>query len=252
MTRSFILFFLLFGLWVNGVFAQTETPKATPTNQNKIDDLKERIATKVAQLRQTQKQALSGTVSDVSVSTISIETQTKEVKIELTDDIAVYQTIRGKRTKLTIDDVDKGDFVVVFGDFDSSLDILEAKLIYIQAIPPERISGTVTDVDEAAFTFTAATGGNRKVVVDFEKATILNVWTNVGGIAKAGFSKIAVGDSIHVLGSAVAKKENRLTAIRILDLGNLTGAPTGAPEPSPSPKPSPKVTPTPIQSGLTP
>lgn len=245
MIHSFVLFFLLFGFWVNGVFAQTATPKATPTNQDKIDDLKERIATKVAQLRQTQKQALSGTVSDVSVSTISIETQTKEVKIELTDDIAVYQTIRTKRTKLTIDEVDKGDFVVVFGDFDSSLDILEAKLIYIQATPPERISGTVTEVDEAAFTFTVAAGGNRSVVADFEKATILNVWANVGGVAKAGFSKIVVGDSIHVLGTAVPKKENRLSAIRILDLGNLTGAPTQAPSPSPSPKPSPTSTPTP-------
>lgn len=252
MIHSLVLFFLLSGFWVNGVFAQTTTPKATPTptksgptNQNKIDDLKERIATKVAELRQTQRQAIAGTVSDISLSTISIETQTKEVKIELTDDISVYQTIRTIRTKRTIDDIDKGDFVVVFGDFDSSLDILEAKLIYIQATPPERISGTVTDVDEAAFTFTATAGGNRKVVVDFEKATILNVWANVGGVAKAGFSKIAVGDSIHVLGTAVPKKENRLSAIRILDLGNLTGAPTAAPEPSPSPKPSPKVTPTP-------
>ena len=245
MIRIFVLFFLLFGFWVSGVFAQTATPKATPTSQNKIDDLKERIATKVAELRQTQKQALSGTVSDVSISTIAIETQTKEVKIELTDDIAVYQTIRGKRTKLTTDDIDKGDFVVVFGDFDSSLDILDAKLIYIQATPPERISGTVTEVNEKAFTFTALAGGNRNVVVDFEKGTILNVWTREGGVAKAGFSKIAVGDSIHVLGTAVPKKENRLSAVRILDIGNLTGAPTTAPEPSPSPEPSPKVTPEP-------
>lgn len=230
MIRSFLLFLILSGFWVSGdVLAQT--------NQNQIDDLKERIATKVAELRQTQRQAIAGTVNDVSISTISIETQTKEVKIELTDDIAVYQTIRGKRTKLTTDDVDKGDFVVVFGDFDSSLDILEAKLIYIQAAPPERISGTVTDIDSEAFTFTVAAGGNRKVLVDFEKATVLNIWSKEGGVAKAGFSKIAAGDSIHVLGTPVPKKENRLSAIRILDLGNLTGAPTAAPTPTPSPKP---------------
>ena len=251
MIRLSISLLIVTILLTSVVAAQTATPttkltpKPTPANQNQIDDLKERIATKVAELRQTQRQAIAGTVSDVSVSTISIETQTKEVKIELNDDIAVAQLIRGKRTKLTIDDIDKNDFVVVFGDFDSSLDILEAKLIYIQATPPERINGTVTEVDEAAFTFTVAAGGNRKVVVDFEKATILNAWSKEGGVLKAGFSKIAVGDSIHVLGSAVAKKENRLTAMRILDLGNLTGAPTAAPEPSPSPKPSPKVTPEP-------
>lgn len=206
----------IFMLALVGV-AQAQSPA-----RDKVDDLKERIATKVAELRQTQKRAIAGSVTETSVSTISVETPTKEVKIELTDDILVYQVIRGKRTKLAIDDVDRGDFVVVFGDHDATLDILAAKLIFIQAIPRERIAGIVTSVDEKAFTFTALAGGNRKVVVDFEKASILNVWSKEGGIAKAGFSKIAVGDSIHVLGTPVPKKENRMSAIRILDLGNLT------------------------------
>lgn len=227
------------------IFALVGVVQAQTPSRDKVDDLKERIATKVAELRQTQKRAIAGSVTETSVSTISIETPTKEVKIELTDDILVYQMIRQRRTKLTIDDVDRGDFVVVFGDHDATLGILEAKLIYIQATPPERISGTVTDVDDGAFTFTVAAGGNRSVVVDFEKISLLNAWTKESGITKAGFSKIAVGDSIHVLGSAVAKKENRLNATRILDLGNLTASPTAAPEPSPSPKPSPKVTPEP-------
>ncbi|OGG13844.1 hypothetical protein A2875_03685 [Candidatus Gottesmanbacteria bacterium RIFCSPHIGHO2_01_FULL_46_14] len=207
-------------------YAQTPTPTPSPVNQNKIDDLKERIATKVAELRQTQKQAISGSVKSISISTLSIETQTKEVKIELKDDIAVAQLIGRKRTDLKIDDIDKGDFVVVFGDYDSGLDILDAKLIYIQATPPERISGTVTDVDDKAFTFTVLATGNRRVIVDFEKTTLINTWSKEAGIAKAGFSKISVGDSIQVLGKPVPKKENRLSAMRILDLGNLTGTST--------------------------
>ncbi|KKU80924.1 MAG: hypothetical protein UY08_C0006G0020 [Candidatus Gottesmanbacteria bacterium GW2011_GWA1_47_8] len=214
-------------LMLTGIaYAQTPTPTPSPVNQNKIDDLKERIATKVAELRQTQKQAISGSVKSISISTLSIETQTKEVKIELKDDIAVAQLIGRKRTDLKIDDIDKGDFVVVFGDYDSGLDILDAKLIYIQATPPERISGTVTDVDDKAFTFTVLATGNRRVIVDFEKTTLINTWSKEAGIAKAGFSKISVGDSIQVLGKPVPKKENRLSAMRILDLGNLTGTST--------------------------
>lgn len=235
MIRRSLLFLSLFIL-TGATYAQTPT-------RDRVDDLKERIATKVAELRQTQEQALSGTVSDITVSTISIETQTKEVKIELNDDILVYQILRGRRTKIAIDDVDENDFVVVFGEHDSTLDVLSAKLIFIQALPPERISGIVSGVDRDENTFTIRASGDRSVVVDFERTTVANVWSKEAGITKAGFSRLAVGDSVHVQGRPAPKQENRLTATRILDLGNITGAPTEAP--SPTPTPHPKATPTP-------
>lgn len=228
MRLAFALIISLFAFSAE-IYAQTPS-------RDRVDDLKERIATKVAELRQTQKQALSGTVGDITVSTISIETTTKEVKIELTDDILVYQMIRGKRTKLAIDDVDEGDFVVIFGDHDATLDVLSAKLIFIQASPPERLNGTVTETDRQENTFTVRASGDRSVIVDFERTTTANSWTKAGGIAKAGFSNIAVGDSVHIQGTAVPRQENRLSATRILDLGNLTGAPTEAPSPTPTPK----------------
>lgn len=220
------------------------TSAQTPT-RDRVDDLKERIATKVAELRQTQEQALSGTVSDITVSTISIETQTKEVKIELNDDILVYQILRGRRTKLAIDDVDENDFVVVFGDHDATLDVLSAKLIFIQALPPERISGILTQVDRDENTFTVRASGDRSVIIDFERTTVANVWSKEAGITKAGFSRLVVGDTVHVQGRPVAKQENRLTATRILDLGNITGAPTEAPSPTPTPRATRTPTPEP-------
>jgi len=228
------------------VAAPTPTPEATGTGtQTQIDDLKERLATKVAQLRQSQRKAIVGTVKAVSVSTATIETKTKDVKIELTDDIVIVQVLKGKRTKLTLDNLTKGDNVVVFGEYDATLDLLKAKVIFIQAASSvERTRGTVTEVDAKAFAVTVATEG-KTIVVDIEKTTKITLWDG-SALAKGGFSKLSVGDSVHVVGTPVPKKENRLSALRILDIGNVTNAPTAAPEePTPTVKTTPKSTPTP-------
>lgn len=249
-----IILFVLITLWLYCVPSATAAQEAsgTATKNRQIEDLKDRLATKVAELRQIQKRAVSGTVKSTSLTTLSVEAKTNEIKIELTDDIAVYQRLAGKRTKLTIDDVEKEDFVVVFGDYDTTLDLLKAKVIFIQAAPAERIHGVVTDIDRKNNTITIKTQEERNVIVDIERTTITNLWSKEDGTSRAGFSKIAVGDSIHVLGKPVPKKENRVSATRILDLGNLTGSPTEAPTPSPTPKLSPKPSPTPIKSGPTP
>lgn len=209
---------IFFPLLIAGsVWAQTTTHSAT---DKKIDDLKERLATKVAELSQTQRRAIFGTVKATSLSTTTIETTTKDVKIELTDDIQIFQIIKGKRTQLSTEDLAKGDSVSVFGEYDATLDLLKANVIFIQDDFPQRVAGTVTEVDAKAFTLTVQPIEGLKFIIDIEKSTKTSLWDG-SAIAKSGFSKIAVGDTVHVIGFAVAKTENRIDADRILDLGNL-------------------------------
>lgn len=249
MRMQHLLFVIAFaGILAGRVLA---APTLTPTpeaDQTQIDDLKDRLATKVAQLRQSQRKAIIGTVKSVSVSTATIETKTKDVKIELTDDIVIVQIIKGKRTKLTQDDLAKDDPVVVFGEYDTTLDLLKAKVIFIQsASSAERLSGTITEVDAKAFTITVSTEG-RSVIVDIERTTKITLWDG-SNLTKSGFSKIAVGDSVHLLGTPVPKQENRISADRIANIGNVTNAPTAAPTQAPTPTtkatPKPTATPTP-------
>jgi hypothetical protein len=215
----------------------TKSAVATTPKLSQIDDLKDRLATKVAELRQSQKKAISGTVKATSVSTITVETKTSDVKIELTDSIKVFQMIKEKRTALTTDDLAKGDNVVVFGDYDSGLDLLKAKVIIIQAPLPQRIAGVVTVIDKTEFTATLDIGEGKTFLVDIEKTTSVFGFDKQTGVVKGGFSKLEVGSFAVVIGTPVLKKENRISAIRFLDLGNLSGT-----------TPTPTVTPTPIAS----
>lgn len=211
-----IISFLTILFLVSPTFAQT----ATTSTEKRIEELKDRIATKVAELSQIQRRAVFGTVKSASVSTATIETQTKDIKIELTDELKIFQNLKGKRTALSTDDLAKGDVVTVFGDYDATLDLLKAKVIFIQEALPQRNSGKITEINKTAFTLTIQPPEGPSVTVDIEKSTKTLLWDGKS-MVKGGFSKIAVGDTVHVVGSPVAKTENRIDADRILDLGSL-------------------------------
>lgn len=222
------------------------SPSATPVLTGKakqIEDLKERLATKVAQLRQTTKRAIYGTVKAKTISTATVETKTKDIKLELTDDLKVFQMLKGKRTALSADDLAKADIVTVFGEYDATLEIMKAKVVFIQAALPVQTAGRVTAINKTDFAFDMETPSGKTYTVDFETSTKATAWADKTA-AKSSFSKIAVGDTVHVTGSSVPKKDNRISAARILNLGNLSASvPTGATTPQASPtaaaKPSP-------------
>lgn len=214
------------------------------TSSAKIDDLKDRLATKVAELRQTQKKAIAGIVKETALSTFTVETPGSDMKIEKTDEIAVFQHIKGKRTTLTTEDIEKEDFVVVFGDLDTGLDLLNAKVVFIQSKPLERIAGVVTGIDRKAFTAMVKTPVGQEYTIDIEKTTSILQFTNDKGLVKGGFSKLAEGSTVHIVGTAVPKKEHRISALRLVDLGNLTGVtPTATATEEPTPTASVSATP---------
>lgn len=225
----------------HAVFAVTLTPSPTnPAPTTAIDDLKERLATKVAELRQTQRKAISGVVKEVTVSTFTIETSGSDIKIELTDDIKVFQTIKGKRTALTTDDIAKSDYVAVIGNLDTGLDLLYAKVVVIQNAPLFRVAGMVSEIDRTEFTATVKTPDGQEYVIDIEKSTGALIFDQTRGLIKGGFSKLAIGNTVHIVGTVVPKKENRVSAVRLIDLGNLNSV---------TPTPTPEVTSTASASG---
>ncbi len=225
----------------------------TPTDSTKnkqIEDLKSRLATKVAELRQTTKRAFFGTVKSKTVSTITIETKTKDLKMELTDDIKIMQYIKGAKTTLTHEDLEKGDIVTVFGDYDATLDLLNATYIFVETTNETvRTSGTITAMDEKAFTFKLSAADGAIYTINYEKTTKGTRWTKDGDFEKIGFSSLNEGETIFLVATKVPKKEEELSGIRVLSLGNLTGAkatPTPEPDknatPSATPEESPKTT----------
>ncbi|MBI5620352.1 hypothetical protein HY949_01065 [Candidatus Gottesmanbacteria bacterium] len=251
----FVMLTFVMRTMVNAVLAAPATPSATPkmstasATTKKIEDLKDRLATKVAELHQTSRRAIFGTVKSTSITSFVVETKTKDIKIELMDEIKVIQYLKGKRTSLTTEDISKGDVVTVIGDHDATLDLLKANVVFIQSPNnPMRLSGIVTARDDQEFTLTIATSQNQTYIIDIEKATKTLAWDRSNKeIIKSGFSKIAVGSTVHVMGFPVPKMDLKLSAERIVDLGNFSGSAQQAVPPSPTPsekQASPSASPT--------
>jgi hypothetical protein len=210
---------LLFCLLPTAIYAATEaSPTATSVKDKQVEDLKDRLATKVAQLSQSQRSAIAGPVKATSITSFTVETKTKDMKIELTDDIKVFQYIKGKRTTLALDDIAKGDNVIVFGLYDSTLDLIKAKVVFIDSSHEIRISGKITEIDKTNFTITVVGSGNTKTLVDVEKTTRAFDWVTGKGIEKGGFSKLTVGAVCTVTGTPVPKETNRISASRIIQV----------------------------------
>lgn len=226
MNKLIVLLFVL--VCIKPVNAATSTPSS------KLDDLKERLATKVAELRTTEKRAMFGSVKSLTITTLVLETKTKDVKIELPDEIAVYQYLKGKRTKLPIDDVAKRDTVTVYGDYDTTLELLKATYILIQKASLTRVSGVVEGIDRSDYSLNLKTETGQAYTIDIETTTKISRWDKINKVTKSGFSKMVAGETIHIVGIAVPKKENRISAIKILNLGN----PIGEVPPTPTPQES--------------
>ncbi len=227
--NNFILFILtVFLVLASPANAQNATGSAS------IGDLKDRLATKVAEMKQLVRKAVWGTVKTISAASITVETSAKELKIDLTDDIVITQLIKNKRTTLSADDIDKGDTVAIIGNYDGTLDVLEATHIVIQNNMPVRVSGILTDIDKKAYTFTIKTSDGQSYIVDYEKSTTTSEFNNAETkTEKAGFSDITDNDVVSVLGFPVPNKENRISAARIL----LIHTDTQSPSPTPSIEP---------------
>jgi hypothetical protein len=252
-------------LLVPTVHGKTASPAASPTSStldSKIEDLKVRLATKVAELRKTSPKAISGTISSVSISSITVDTTTKSMKIDLADSIKVFQILKGKRTALSTDDVDKNDQVTIFGDHDSTLDVLKANIIFIEAAKqPQRIHGFITEINKKDNSISMKGLDGTVYTVDIETTTKTLSFTMADGIEKSGFSKMETGMFVSVFGLPDSKTPNYFSAVRILHMdakpqATLTISPTISPttpstpsatplKKSPTVKPKPTATPTP-------
>ncbi len=214
--KYFIITFIVLLLVASGstskLYAATSaTPSPTAAIlQKKIDDIKERLATKAAELTHFELRVSEGTIKTVSVASITVETSTKELKLELPDEVKVVQYLKGKRTMLTTEDLSKNDYVVIFGEYDTTLDVLKPSVVFIQGSRPVRITGEITNVNAKTYTLTVQALDGTEYTLDYETSTKTSQWTQNGKeLTKIGFSKLIKGSVITATGFSDARMINK-------------------------------------------
>lgn len=220
-------------LILNSSFVHAVSPTPTPSDSpsptsttfidklKQIEKLKEKIATKVAEIRRNEKSGISGTIKSVGDTSITLTTKSGDQVISYSEDTIFFKMTDGTKS----DPMDykqarklkSGDLLAILGYFDSSHSTFAAKYAYITAAAPTHLIGKIADMDKTNYTITVnEPKGN--TLVDIETYTKIYTFTKKGSLVKSGFSKLKENDIIHIFASPNPKEENRASAKKIISL----------------------------------
>lgn len=262
LVRTAYLLLLFLMLPVSLTFAQSPSPGSTespsPAKEEKVKDLKEKLATKVAQLRENQKRGLYGEIKSLGKSTFTLSTGSGDAKVNFNEDVVVVD-LTGKRTHKDISSLKNTLTVAVLGFYDEKAKESQAKVIFIQILA-KHFWGEITAIDKTKGTFTTKQKSG-PLSFDYERSTSADEYsTTEKKLKKSGLSRLVVGDFVDVW--ATTNQDEVQTAVRLLrlpkELVNIevsgeaaSPAASGEPKESPaassrsSPKASVKATPKP-------
>ncbi len=208
-----IAFFLLFQ--TSNSFAQKTTKTSTPTPidlSDQIDDLKNKIASKVAQLNLVEKRGLYGAVTDASDTQITLKTVTGATRFVDVDELTKFSS--DSNDSFGISDVEKGMSLGVIGLYNKQSQRLQARIVEEEDQLPNFFYGAVYSVDSENFTLTIAKENGARNVIDVESISKTNSFVD-GELVKSGFSKIKETTPIIVIGFPQKENKNVTLASRI-------------------------------------
>lgn len=218
----------------------------TPDEQAKIDELKEKVATKVAQLRSKVNKTIIGEIKSIGTNSLVVTTKTGEEEVLVDNDTKIFRITRGARKTIALADLKVGERAAIIIKKDNLIDGQTARFIFVKS-RPQNINGLVTGVSSKEGTVTVLTPKNETFTVDVETTTKIFAPTD-GELKKLGLSKIKVGDRVHVNGLVDENDASRISAIHILILpGKAQGITNVTPSPvvTTTTQPSPTATPAP-------
>ncbi len=201
------------------VIAQTNNPVSSSSStviDESVKALKDKIATKVAELQKQNKKVISGLINKKEGGSLELKSDENLYNV-VTDETLTktYSIINNSQKEIKFEDLIKNDFIIVAGTpVENSVN---ANYIYKdqQYIVG---SGKITEVNKIDYSIKVITAEKDEYILDFEltsKQLILDIKTL--NINKAGFSKIKEGDSIHfVFKKPAEEKFTRAPALRTL------------------------------------
>lgn len=237
-----------FGI-VGGIHAQNATSSGTPTptkdgddsTRSLIDNLKERIASRVAQLKLVEKRGTIGRVTATSDTQITLTDGKDNTRYIDVDELTKFAS--PSADSFGISDIKEGVNLGVLGLYNKQSRRILARFVDVITVK-QFIPGTVINVDEDNFAITITTKEKKEYIVDIERVTKTFAHSKEEGLLRSGFSKITPEMHVLVIGFTDIKDSNRIIGSRILlfpqipknpeiETGNIQEKPTPTPDKTP-------------------
>ncbi|PIR79928.1 MAG: hypothetical protein COU25_02740 [Candidatus Levybacteria bacterium CG10_big_fil_rev_8_21_14_0_10_35_13] len=219
-----LIFLILLSVRIDNASALT-TKTPTPTEsvlQQQVDELKSKIASKVAELNLVEKRAFFGTVTDVSDTQITLKDIGGNTKFVDVDELTKFSSANSK--SFGISDIENNMTLGVLGLYNKQSRRLLARVVNEENKLPQFIYGAVYSLDSKEFTITVAKENGARNVVDIETVTKTFSYEE-GKLVKSGFSQIKGTESIIVIGFLDDDDKKTITASRIILLPEIMAGP---------------------------
>lgn len=248
------------------VFAASPSPKAIPSSSptakplpvssdtlEKAKELKEKVASKIAELKILQKRAVMGNIKTIADTYIIITNKTQDIKVETNTDTSVILSTAAKvRKAVKLSELPTNTMAVAWGQYNKEQETLTAKIILVRNFSLNT-AGTVKSIDKDSVTITSRLD-NKDYTIQTSQAKVRALKKDKT-LTKGQVGDLKEGDFINIyatsktVDSKTAYSALRITILSKSTLEDILNVPTATPSPSPTqsqtPKPSPKATPTP-------
>ncbi len=228
MKRITLLLSILFFGILNTARASAVTTTPTPTTKitttpspvekekttEVLNDLKERIASRVAQLKLVEKRGVIGSVTQSTDTQITLTDKKGNKRLIDVDELTRFSS-PGTKGSFGISDISKGMQLDVLGLYNKQSRRILARFITV-VTNPLYVHGTISSIDDDDFVIEVASEDGKTRIVDIETVTKTLAYSKEAGLGKSGFSKITTGQHVIVIGFPNKKDAKRIIASRIL------------------------------------
>lgn len=197
---------------------KTATAPATASELEAVQDLKEKVASKVAELRHNNERAVAGEISAIEDSGLTtVADDGRQYTVTLDEDLTKYYSLeKGTEKEIQKSDLKVGKYLIASGVINDKT--IAANVVYLD-VQYLVASGKVTEINNSDYYIKVTTLEKDNLTIDIEtntKINLLNIKTLE--IERGGFSKIKEGDTVHFVyqKSGSNQEKNRFSALRIL------------------------------------
>lgn len=209
----FLIFITVFNVSQKNADALTTL---TPTNTNiqqQVDDLKNKIASKVAELKLVEKRGIIATVTDTSDTQITLTDLKGNTRFVDVDELTKFFSSSFK--SFGISDIKKGMTLGVLGLYNKQSRRILAREVNEMPTPFKVIFGGIGAIDGKNFEITVVKENGQKNVVGIENLTKSYAYS-LDTLNKSGFSKLQKSQAILVIGFFDKQDQSKMLAGRLI------------------------------------
>ncbi len=212
---------ILFYCFFTNSIALGQTPSSTASSSpsivvdKDIQQLKDKVANKVLEIRRQNNKAISGFVLSRDGNGMKINSdEVNQVKFDDTL-TKVFKVLGTSKKEIKKDDIEKNDYVIVSGVVSDNTITANIVLIDENFLVD---SGKITEINKETYNIKVLTSDKNTYSLDIETGT-KQYMVNIKTLLKEtiGFSKLKEGDTVHfVVKKTGSEKNNTYSAYKIL------------------------------------